>query len=159
LERLDGFLGALVSSPNGISPSELGKNFDLAMADDFNTAATIGYLYDAFVLANKLLDDPKILRKPDQQKILAAIAHDARRVGKVLGILRAVPKEFLLARRTRQCAQRGIDSNVVEAQITERVAARAGKDFTRADAIRAQLKDLGVELMDSGGGTTWRVVG
>jgi cysteinyl-tRNA synthetase len=159
LERLDGLLGSLTSLPDGISHSELNKNFDLAMEDDFNTAAAIGYLYDAFVLANKLLDDPKILRKPDQQKALAAIALDARRVGGVLGILCKVPKEFLLARRTRLCARRGIDEAAVEVQIAERVAARSAKDFQRADVLRAQLKALGVELMDNAGATTWRVLG
>ena len=29
------------------------------MDDDFNTAAAIGHLYEAFVLANKLLDEPE----------------------------------------------------------------------------------------------------
>jgi cysteinyl-tRNA synthetase len=46
----------------------------------------------------------------------------------------------------------------VESGITERVAARAAKNFQRADEIRAQLKEQGVELMDGPKGTTWRVV-
>ena len=44
----------------------------------------------------------------------------------------------------------------VDALIAERVAARAAKDFARADAIRDELDALGVEVMDSPQGSTWR---
>jgi cysteinyl-tRNA synthetase len=48
---------------------------------------------------------------------------------------------------------------VVEARLAERTAARAAKDFKRADEIRDELKATGVELMDTPAGTTWRVAG
>ena len=44
----------------------------------------------------------------------------------------------------------------VDALIAERIAARAAKDFARADAIRDELDALGVEVMDSPQGSTWR---
>ena len=34
--------------------------------------------------------------------------------------------------------------------------AKANKDFKTADAIRDQLKEMGVEIMDSAEGTTWK---
>jgi cysteinyl-tRNA synthetase len=55
--------------------------------------------------------------------------------------------------------RRKIDRAGVEARIAERTAARAGKDFKRADELRAVLKETGVELMDTPAGTTWRVAG
>jgi cysteinyl-tRNA synthetase len=67
------------------------------------------------------------------------------------------PSEFLLARRDRLCVRRNIDRGSVDARIAERTAARAGKDFKRADEIRDELKATGVELMDTPAGTTWRV--
>jgi cysteinyl-tRNA synthetase len=129
------------------------------MDDDFNTAAAIGHLYDAFVLANKLLDDPKAMPKPERQKTLTAIARDARAVGETLGIMRRPPAEFLLARRGRLCVRRKLDAAAVEARIGERAAARQAKEFARADEIRTQLKASGVELMDTPAGTSWRVAG
>jgi cysteinyl-tRNA synthetase len=54
--------------------------------------------------------------------------------------------------------RRKIDAQAVESGIAERAAARAAKNFQRADEIRAELKDRGVELMDGPKGTTWRVV-
>ena len=158
LERLDAFLAPLLAKlPDNLPPSELAKNVGAAMDDDFNTAAAIGHLYDAFVLANKLLDDPKAMPKPERQQTLAAIARDARVVGATLGIMLRPPSEFLLARRDRLCVRRNIDRGSVDARIAERTAARAGKDFKRADEIRDELKATGVELMDTPAGTTWRV--
>jgi cysteinyl-tRNA synthetase len=159
LERLDAFVAPLAKLPENLPPSELAKNAGLAMDDDFNTAAAIGHLYDAFVLANKLLDDPKAIPKPQRQQTLAAITRDARIVGETLGIMRRPPAEFLLARRNRLCMRRNIDRAMVEARIADRTAARAAKDFKRADEIRAELKTSGVELMDTPAGTTWRVAG
>jgi cysteinyl-tRNA synthetase len=157
LERLDAFLAPLAKLPENLPPSELAKNADVAMDDDFNTAAAIGHLYDAFVLANKLLDDSKAMPKPERQQTLAVIARDARVVGATLGIMLSPPSEFLLARRDRLCVRRNIDRGVVDTRIADRTAARGAKDFKRADEIRAELKATGVELMDTPTGTTWRV--
>jgi cysteinyl-tRNA synthetase len=46
----------------------------------------------------------------------------------------------------------------VEERIAARTAARRAKDFAAADRIRAELKARGVEIEDTPGGTTWRVV-
>ena len=157
LERLDAFAASLANPPSP-PPSELATRFVEAMDDDFNTAAGIGHLYDAFVLANKLLDDPKAAPKAERQATLTALARDARMVGATLGIMRRPPADFLTGRCDRLCLRRKIDPKAVEASIAERTSARAAKNFQRADEIRAGLKELGVELMDGPKGTTWRVV-
>jgi len=64
----------------------------------------------------------------------------------------------LLARRGRQCLRLGIDASAVEAKLQERAAARAAKDFARADELRRELRERRIELMDGPTGTTWRVV-
>jgi cysteinyl-tRNA synthetase len=131
--------------------------FREAMDDDFNTAAAVGHLYDSFVLANKLLAEPKAAPKDVRRRTLARLRRDLAVCGETLGILRRPPSEFLLARRERQCARKKIDAAAVEAQIAERQSARAAKDFARADELRKALKDGGIELMDTPTGTTWRV--
>jgi cysteinyl-tRNA synthetase len=132
--------------------------FQEAMDDDFNTAAAIGQLYEAFVLANKLLDDAKAAPKDVRRRTLARLRRDLIKCGETLGIFQRDPAVFLLARRDRQCARRGIDGAAVEVKIQERAAARAGKDFARADEIRKALREQGIELMDGPSGTTWRVI-
>jgi cysteinyl-tRNA synthetase len=158
LERVDGLLAG--QPPGAAAPpaSEFRTRFEGAMDDDFNTAAVVGHMYDAFVLVNKLLDEPKSMPKPERLATLAAHRRDLVEAGETLGILQRPPSEFLLARRFRQCARRDIDPASVEVRINDRAAARAARDFARADEIRAELRARGIELMDAATVTTWRVV-
>jgi cysteinyl-tRNA synthetase len=162
LERLDqagaGALSDAELAGEVVAPADKTVSaFREAMDDDFNTAAAVGYLYESFVLANKLLDEPKSAAKDVRRRTLGRLRRDLVACGETLGIFRRPPAEFLLARRGRQCARLGIVADDVEARIAERQAARAAKDFARADEIRKALKDARVELMDTPAGTTWRV--
>ena len=44
----------------------------------------------------------------------------------------------------------------VEAKIAERAAAKTARDYATADRLRDEILALGVEIMDSPTGTTWR---
>ena len=46
----------------------------------------------------------------------------------------------------------------VAALIKERDKARRDKDWKRADRIRQELKEMGVEVIDTRDGTVWRMV-
>jgi cysteinyl-tRNA synthetase len=157
LERLDSFLVASKAPTADAPPSDLVARFDEAMDDDFNTASALAHMFESFAAANKLLDDPRSVNKAERATRAGALARDLRAAGETLGILRKPAASFLATRRDRRCARRKIDPNAVEARIADRVAARAAKDFARADQIRGELKDLGVELMDTPSGTTWRI--
>jgi cysteinyl-tRNA synthetase len=165
LEYFYGTLAKLAEAPAGddkgpvlTEAEKTFSNFQEAMDDDFNAAAAIGQLYEAFVLANKLLDDPKAAPKDVRRRTLARLRRDLLKCGETLGIFQREPAAFLVARRDRQCTRKGIDGAAVEARIKERAEARAAKDFARADEIRGALRDQGIELMDGPTGTTWRVV-
>ena len=128
------------------------------MDDDFNTAAAVGHLYESFVLANKLLDEPKAARQGRAAADAGPAARDLRRLPARRWACSSARRRRSWPRRARQCARRGIDAAAVEARIAERAAARAAKDFARADEIRKALRDQGIELMDATAGTSWRVV-
>jgi cysteinyl-tRNA synthetase len=51
------------------------------------------------------------------------------------------------------------DEALIQGKIDERAAAKKAKDFPLADAIRAELEAMGVELQDSPTGTTWKAKG
>jgi cysteinyl-tRNA synthetase len=74
--------------------------------------------------------------------------------------MQSAAPDFFARIRTRRIQLRGLDPARVEARVLDRSAARADKDFARADAIRAELAQQGVELQDvpGDGTTTWRVV-
>jgi cysteinyl-tRNA synthetase len=44
----------------------------------------------------------------------------------------------------------------IQGLLTERVEARAAKNFARSDEIRKELAARGVEVLDSKAGSTWR---
>jgi len=127
-----------------------------ALDDDFNTAAVLGILADAFTAANGDADR-RGKKSPADRAALARFARDARSVGSELGILQRPPAEALLALRGKAVLRRGIDPAMVEGRIAERAEARRAKDFARSDAVRDELAALGVTIQDGPAGTTWKV--
>jgi cysteinyl-tRNA synthetase len=144
------------------APAGEGEGDDLvercraALDDDFNTAAVLGLLADAFTAANALADK-RGKKTPEDRARLARFARDARLVGHELGLVQRPPAEALLALRDRAASRRGIDQALVTRRIEERTAARKARDFARSDAIRDELLTQGVALMDGPQGTTWKV--
>jgi cysteinyl-tRNA synthetase len=153
LEKAD---RAAAGADPGPSPSAWSEGARAALDDDFNTAAVLGILADAFTAANALADR-KGKRTPAERSELARFAADVRGVGQVLGILQRAPADALLALRGKAVVRRGIDPAVVEARIAERAEARRAKDFARSDAVRDALLAMGVVIQDGPAGTTWKV--
>ena len=134
------------------------QRFLAALDDDFNTAAAVGLTSELLSLANRLLDQPKSASKAERRRTLHAIQQGLGLVSQVLVVFGSDPEVFLGRHRDKLCATAGIDPAHVERQIEARNEARKGKDFARADAVRKELTELGVELMDGPAGTTWRVI-
>jgi cysteinyl-tRNA synthetase len=160
LDRLDGFVatagvcdGAVLPEAEALVPAARE-----ALADDFNAPVTVAALGEAARLANKLLDEGKGIDKQLRRRSLARLARDLRAVGEALGVLGQSPAVYLAERRARLVTRRGLDVARVEQLLADRAAARAGKDWPRADAIRGELATLGVEVLDTPRGTDWRVV-
>ncbi len=154
LEKVDRLAEGGTAAEDG--GDDLVERSRAALDDDFNTAVVLGVLADAFTAANALADR-KGKKTPEDRAKLARFARDARLVGVELGILQRGPAQALLALRDRAAARRGIDQALVARRIAERAEARAAKDFPRSDAIRAELLQLGVALMDGPQGTSWKV--
>jgi cysteinyl-tRNA synthetase len=84
------------------------------------------------------------------------VRRDLAAAAGVLGIGDQPAEEFLATERARalRAAQKSVED--VEAVIAERAAARASKQWQRADEIRRSLLDAGIALEDGAAGTTWR---
>jgi cysteinyl-tRNA synthetase len=160
LSRLDAFVAQADAGAGAVMPEAeaLVSTVREALADDFNAPVTVAAIGEAAKLANKLLDEGKGIDKQLRRRTLARLATDLRAVGAAIGILAQEPAAYLRARRDRQVAKRGLDVAKVEQLLADRAAARAAKDWTRADAVRNELTALGVELLDTPQGTDWRVI-
>lgn len=90
------------------------------------------------------------LRKSIRQS-LRNLPVSSKKLGGVLGILQLDPEAFVKG------AVDSVDEAAVEALIAERKAAKAAKNWARADEIRKELLEKNIVLEDAPGGvTTWR---
>ncbi|WP_298952856.1 cysteine--tRNA ligase [uncultured Campylobacter sp.] len=116
------------------------------LSDDLNTSGALAVL-DSFVAsANEALD-----RAPKDKVLKAQIAANLEFAKQTLGILYEDETEyFRFGVSEQQRAQ-------IEELIKQRAQAKAEKDFASADAIRARLTDMKIEVMDTASGTVWEV--
>ena len=128
-----------------------------ALDDDFNTAEALAAHGEALSLANRILDNKLDAPKDVKRRTLERLARELTISAAELGLLEADPTAWLADHRARRCAARQIDVAWVEQKLVERTDARKAKDFARADALRDELKQGNIEIMDTPRGTTWRV--
>ncbi len=127
-----------------------------AMDDDFNTAGVIGLLFREVNRANRIMDnirDAKVKDEGQARRDLGLILALLREAGNFLGLFTKDPAQYFSEAKK----DAAIDAEEIERLIEERNEARRRKDFARADAIRAQLLDKGIELEDHPSGTRWSV--
>ncbi|HEX8441270.1 MAG TPA: cysteine--tRNA ligase [Archangium sp.] len=168
-QRMEYFYETLRKVDERVSGKDFGKGalhgepgrflteFESQMDDDFNSAGALGVLSGLFALMNELTDKPPVKDKALVGRTLQALREDVRKVAGVLGLFEDEPARWLLRRRERAVKERGLDVAKVEQLIQARNDARKAKDFAEADRVREALKGLGVEIMDTAGGTVWKV--
>jgi cysteinyl-tRNA synthetase len=139
--------------PSSLSAPDKGSflaQFVETMDDDLNTANAIALLFEKVKEMNKImdapLDDPAKARLWQDRRDLLVSAS-------VLGFLHEEPETFFEA---LAASAETADTGEIEKLIEERMSARKNKDWARADALRRQLKDMGIVLEDGPKGTTWR---
>ena len=131
--------------------------FTAQMDDDFNTAGALAAVFDAVTRANQYLERTQAASTVDAEVARAAADTLAGWLG-TLGIELPAPKEELpaglLGVAAGLTAYTGDDVDEAAAKILEaRGAARAAKDWARADAIRDQLRDMGLAIEDTAAGS------
>ena len=128
------------------------------MSDDFNTAGAIGVVFDIVRSMNRYLDSIDDRHTPFSGWVMLKFARLQHTLDEVLGIFGSDPADYLSRMKEKGAAGAGVDAAKVEALIAERKSVRKSKDFKRADEIRYELGQLGVELKDNPDGTTtWKM--
>ncbi|WP_435980464.1 cysteine--tRNA ligase [Psychrobacter sp. DM4] len=128
--------------------SELGRQFVGAMNDDFNSSAAISELFVLARSINKLIKANDLAAAWQQALELKALAQ-------VLAILQQPVTQFLQTAIGEQ-SDNALSDDMIEDLIVQRNTAKTDKQYARADEIREQLKQAGIELEDARSGTTWR---
>ena len=113
-----------------------------ALCDDLNTSMALAELIEISKnLSKATSDDLKIKYKSE-------LIYSAN----LMGVLQGSPDDWLGIGKTSDSD----DSAKIDELIKERNNARASKDFKRADDIRSELNDMGIEIEDTADGTIWR---
>ncbi|UCB47915.1 MAG: cysteine--tRNA ligase [Deltaproteobacteria bacterium] len=107
-----------------------------SMDDDFGVAPALAALFEFTREINRLMDR-KGLSPGDKQKVEAVL----KSIDSVLGVMELELPET---------------DEKVQALIKKRELARRDKDWTSADRIRQELKEMGIEVIDTRDGTVWR---
>lgn len=135
----------------------LTPRFCEAMDNDFNTAQGLGVLFEGVKAINRVR---QTLPKKAASADIALLRQGARTIAHlaaILGLLRQGPAAFFQAQQANHLKAVGMTKEELHALMDERLAARARKEWSRADQIRDQLLQKQIELKDGPQGTTWKV--
>ena len=133
---------------NNAYASAVGQDFIKAMNDDFNSSTAISVLFG-------LARDINKASKAQDVETAWQLAECLKALAQTLNILQQPVQQFLQA-VIGEVAEDSLTDEAIDELIIERADAKTNKNFARADEIRVQLKDAGIELEDSRAGTTWR---
>ena len=122
------------------------STFIEALDDDLNVSDALGATFSMVREANLLLDGTDTL-SPSGIEALRGALND---FDAIFGVLS-------LREREEMAGSAGL-AEWIEERIAARAAARAGRDFALADAIRDELLDGGVALEDGPSGTRWKLL-
>jgi cysteinyl-tRNA synthetase len=132
-----------ILSDEGINSAPTSSNFDEdildALADDLNTPKVISVLNS---LAKKYSQDSGINKKNIAEKIKTS--------GNLIGILNEDPVKWF------ERDSKDLDIELIEDLMRQRAQAKSDKDYAKADSIRDELVGLGVEILDSQDGSSWK---
>jgi len=132
--------GPITPHSGAIDPDRVDAGVLAALEDDLNTPTALAAL-------NQLAKSIDQAEPADQPKLAQRLADS----GHALGLLQTPPATWL-AQRQNEVA---MSESAIAAKIEARNAARADKDFARADAIRDELAAAGIVIQDGPEGTTW----
>ena len=125
------------------------------MDHDFNTAKALGLLFELSRAVNRFASHKKANKRGGP---LVAPALDAfALVREALGLMAMETAAFHDEVKTKRIGAFGIDRAEVEKLLGDRSAARAAKEWAKADAIRDELLAKNIEVLDRPDGVEWRV--
>lgn len=141
LDRLYGAVRGIDVSDAARAAADVPEALVAALEDDLNTPKALA---EFFALARSL-------NKANDSQEIESLAAQMYAAGELMGLLSADPEEWFAGHVEGQ-----LSADEIEVLIETRNAAKADRDFEKADAIRDQLTEAGITIQDGREGTTWR---
>lgn len=151
-ERFVGFIERAVQAAGRVDDQdvydgELPQSFIDAMNDDLNVAAALAVIHEHVRIGNTALAEGN----------LPAVRAEQQTVRSMLDVLGLDPlsEQWAGEHTTVQSAADEAIKILVDDILEQRVAARADKDWAKADALRDQLARAGIVVEDGSKGARW----
>jgi len=153
LGRIEGFLERATRRLEGSDlaperPAAVPEAFSAALDDDLAVPEALAVLHETVRTGNAALDDDDLEAAAERRAEVLAMT-------RVLGI---DPTDDRWTTGEDEPARRALGT-LVARLLADRQAARAARDFSRADSIRSELAEAGIVLEDSPTGTHWSIDG
>ncbi|MDG6348980.1 cysteine--tRNA ligase [Luteimonas sp. 8-5] len=139
VRTLDRLYGTLRDLGDVEAEAVIPAAVEAALEDDLNTPGALAAMAGIASEARKASDPAQRARL--KSELLGA--------GLALGLLQQDPAAWFARGASAE------DDARIQALVDERTAAKQARDFARADAIRAQLADEGIQLEDTPQGARW----
>jgi cysteinyl-tRNA synthetase len=142
--NLDRLYGALRRTAGlDLVEAEAPEAFLAALYDDLNTPAAMAVMFElSSGIERAVTAGHKAEAALGRARLLAC--------AELMGVLTLDPDAWF------EAGAEGADRETIDALVAARIAARAARDWAEADRLRGELTALGVEVMDSKDGATWR---
>ncbi|XP_039045591.1 cysteine--tRNA ligase, chloroplastic/mitochondrial-like isoform X2 [Hibiscus syriacus] len=132
------------------------NDFFASMSDDLHTPVVLAALSDPLKTINDLLHTRKGKKQAKRIESVAALEKTIRNILNVMGLMPTSYCEALQQLRVMALKRAKLTEGEILQKIEERTEARKKKEYEKSDAIRKDLAVLGIALMDSPNGTSWR---
>ena len=147
-QRIENFVRRATEIIGEGSRGDLPAGFVAAMNDDLNVPAALAVLHETVTAGNTLL------AKNAPAGEIAPVVAAVRAMLDVLGVDPFDP-QWASESSSDSEALTEIVEQFVQAKIAARTAAKAAKDFATADAIRDELRGMGIALEDGADAVRW----
>ncbi|KAL3844017.1 hypothetical protein ACJIZ3_001420 [Penstemon smallii] len=127
-----------------------------SMSDDLHTTVALAAMSEPLKTINDLLHTRKGKKQELRIESLAAFEKTIRNILNILGLLPDNYSEALKQLKEYALKRARLTEDQVLQKIEERNCARKNKEYEKSDEIRKELAGVGIALMDSPEGTTWR---
>ena len=127
-----------------------------SLNDDLNTAKSLGSCFSFIRFFNDSLENVQSISKEDQS-CLTLFINFFKEYGDLFSLFQEDPPVFLNDLNDILIKKSTLNREEIEKKIDFRQKARAEKDFQKADNIRKELNDQGIEIQDGAQGTEWNM--
>ena len=128
------------------------QSIEAELNDDLNTPAALAVIFGLIRQFNEKssMEETAIYAQLIETIII--------KYGKLMSLFQESPAEFLNKLDDIFLKKNNLKKEDINQLVSARTEARKNKDFKKADEIRQQLLDMGIEVKDSPSGTTWSAI-